>query len=121
MSASVAMIKEAIEVMHHCAAHHIGSEPVAELHNKLACDGLVEIFQLVGHPNAKWCYAWIGQEDGQTQVVHVLHLPPIDSPEAAVKSVLAEKAKKTAPNESVPTIVERAREDAPDESFPVIE
>ena len=109
------MIKEAIEVMHHCAAHHIGSEPVAELRNELACDGVVEIFQLVGHPNAKWCYAWIGRENG------VLHLPPVDSPESAVKSVLAGKAKKAASNESVPTVAETAREDAPNESFPIIE
>jgi len=115
MSASVAMIKEAIEVMHHCAAHHIGSEPVAELRDELADDGVVEIFQLVGHPNAKWCYAWIGQENG------VLHLPPVDSPEAAVNSVLAGKAKKPAPNESVPTIVEEGKKDAPDESISIIE
>ena len=121
MSASVAMIKEAIEVMHHCAAHHIGSEPVAELRNELACDGVVEIFQLVGHPDAKWCYAWICEENGQMQYVQVMHVLPVDSPEAAVKSVLAGKAKKAASNESVPTVAETAREDAPNESFPIIE
>ena len=120
MSASIATIKEAIEVMHNCVAHHIGSEPVAELRDEMAGDGLVEIFQLVGHPDARWCYAWIGQDNGQMECVYVMHLPPVDSPEAAVRSALAGKARKAPATERVPTIAEEARKDPPNESFPTI-
>jgi hypothetical protein len=119
MSLHVAMIKDAIESTHNCRAYHIGSEPVAEFSNERAGDGVVEIFQLVGHPDAKWCYAWICQENDE--FVTVLHLPPVDSPESAVKSVIAGKARKAAPNEGGPIIAEEARKDAPNEGFPVIE
>jgi hypothetical protein len=40
----------------YCKAVHIGSEPVIELFKgQIAWDGVVEIFDLIGHPKAKRC------------------------------------------------------------------
>ena len=40
---------------------------------------------LIDHPKAKRCYAWSFEDGKQTRSVTVLELPPVDSPEIAVK------------------------------------
>ncbi len=42
------------------------------------------MFELVGHPSASKCYAW----DVDGQVTAVLHQPPVDSPQAAVRAAI---------------------------------
>jgi hypothetical protein len=94
VSPRIAKIKDAIETMHRCTAHHVASEPVIELFNgEVAWDGVVETFELGGHPKAKRCYAWSYMERSDTQYVTVLELPPVDSAETAVKVVIAAAAK----------------------------
>ena len=94
MSPRIAKIKEAIETMHHCTARHVASEPVIELFNgEVAWDGVVETFELGGHPKAKRCHAWSYDEGGETQYVTVLELPPVDSAESAVKVAIAATAR----------------------------
>jgi hypothetical protein len=59
VSERIAKLKEAIETMHHCKAKHVGSEPVIDLfRGEVAWDGVVETFDIEGHPRAKCCYAW---------------------------------------------------------------
>jgi hypothetical protein len=49
----------------------------------------------VGHPKAQICYAWSYYDDkGETQYTTVLELPPVDSPESAVKVAIAASARK---------------------------
>ncbi len=48
-------------------------------------EGEVLVFELEGHPEAERCYAW--EVDGR--VTAVLHEPPVDSPEAAVRTAIA--------------------------------
>lgn len=80
--------------MHHCKATHIASEPVIELfRGDVAWDGVVETFDIEGHPKAKHCYAWSFIENGEPQYTTVLEIPPVDSPETAVKVAIASKAK----------------------------
>ena len=94
MSPRIAKIKDAIEVMHKCTARHVASEPVIELFNgEVAWDGVVETFELRGHPKAMRCHAWSYEENGETQYVTVLELPPVDSAETAVKVAIAAKAR----------------------------
>lgn len=50
--------------------------------------GVVEVFDLVGHPSASRCYAWAYQRDGKERRVVVLHAGPIDSPRRAVQAAL---------------------------------
>ena len=80
--------------MHQCKARHAGYELVIELfRDELAWDGVVDIFDLEGHPKAKRCYAWSFVENGETQYTTVLEIPPVDSPESAVKVAIAAKAR----------------------------
>jgi hypothetical protein len=80
--------------MHKCKARHVSSEPVIELfRGEVAWDGIIETFDLEGHPKAKCCYAWSFVENGEPQYTTVLEIPPVDSPESAVKVAIAEKVK----------------------------
>jgi hypothetical protein len=96
VSPRITKLKEAIETMHHCTARHVASEPVIELFNgEVAWDGVVETFELGGHPKAKRCHAWsFDDEKGETQYTTVLELPPVDSAESAVKVAIAAQATK---------------------------
>ena len=90
MSERIAQLKGAVETMHHCTARHVESKPVIELfRGKVAWDGVVEAFELTGHPHAKRCYAWSYMEKGEPQYVTVLEIPPVDSAETAVKIAIA--------------------------------
>lgn len=80
--------------MHHCTALHAQSVPVIELfHGEVAWDGVVEAFEITGHPRAKRCYAWSYPENGEDQYVTVLEIPPVDSAETAVKIAIAATSK----------------------------
>jgi len=82
-------LKTAVEQMHHCHASHIEDVIVLE---KFGADtvweGTVSIFELKGHPKAAKCYAWSSPIDGSTKRRYytVLHIPPVDSPEKAVRA-----------------------------------
>lgn len=94
MSERIGKLKEAVETVHDCTARHVGSEPVIELfRGEVAWDGVVETFDLTGHPKAERCYAWSFMEDGETHYTTVLEIPPVDSAESAVKIAIAAKAK----------------------------
>jgi hypothetical protein len=87
-------LKTAIETMHDCAAHHVGSQAVTELlEAEVVWEGVVAKFQLVGHPKARYCYSWSYVENEVVQYVAILELPPVDSAETAVKVAIAAKAK----------------------------
>jgi hypothetical protein len=80
--------------MHEWKAAHERSAPVVEMFGKqTAWEGIVESFALTGHPKAKRCYAWSFLENGQPQYTTVLEIPPVDSPESAVKVAIASKAR----------------------------
>jgi hypothetical protein len=94
VSARVNKLKDAVETMHQCKARHVGYEMVIELlRDDLAWDGIVDIFDLEGHPKAKRCYAWSFIENGESQYTTVLEIPPVDSPQSAVKVAIAAKAR----------------------------
>jgi hypothetical protein len=79
-------LRQAVETMHKCKPRHIESRPVIEMfRGKVAWDGVVEAFELKGHPHAKRCYAWSYLDKGEPQYVTVLEIPPVDSAETAVK------------------------------------
>jgi hypothetical protein len=54
----------------------------------------VEVFNVSGHPRAFQCYAWAYQDnDGRTQYTAVLKLPPVKSPQDAVRAALVAQAR----------------------------
>ena len=53
-----------------------------------------DIRPLIGYPKAKNCFAWyFTDEKGEKQYTTILGIPPIDSPEMAVKAAIAGKAR----------------------------
>ena len=83
--------------MHNCGAVHVRSAPVREVfRGQTIWQGNVEVFDLNGHPKAKRAYAWShldGAKDERTRFVAVLELPPVTSPETAVKVAIAAEVK----------------------------
>lgn len=69
---------------------------VEEFHGETLWQGEVEVFDIRGHPKAKRAYAWghvTGEEDQARNYVTVLELPPVVSPETAVKVAVASEIK----------------------------
>jgi len=91
----ITKLKDAIRATHGCESLHVESVPVVEqFENKIAWQGTVEVFDLLGHPKAKRAYAWTYRDGDQNKTVAVLEIPPVDSPQSAVKVAIAAKAKK---------------------------
>lgn len=97
MSERTEKIRDAVEVIHRVKATHIESQPVREMFGeKVAWEGVVEVFEVSGHPRAKRCYGWSYSEGGQTQFVTVLEIPPVTSAQTAVRASIAAQARSNA-------------------------
>jgi hypothetical protein len=84
-------LKKAVERLHGCLARHIEDVAVVEkFGEKTVWSGVVSVFRLEGHPQATKCYAWSSPIEGSTKRRYyaVLHIPPIDSPEKAVRAYI---------------------------------
>jgi hypothetical protein len=87
----IAEIQLAVERAAGCPAKHIDSVVVVEgWKDAVVWEGEVEVFQLESHPKAKRAYGWRNCECDFTAV---LEIPPVDSPNTAVKVAIAAKAK----------------------------
>jgi hypothetical protein len=94
VSKRIENLRLSVEAYLQCTARHVASEPVIELfEGQVAWDGVVEVFDLEGHPKAERCYAWSYEEEGELQYVTVLEIPPVDSAETAVKVAIAAKSR----------------------------
>jgi len=82
----------AVEATHKCTAHFEYWQQVQEPYGAVWWMGGVGIFRLAGHPTADLCYAWSwpmrGTED--RQVYALLHTPPVESANEAVRAILAD-------------------------------
>ncbi len=84
-------LRAAIRRAHDCDAEHVESVPVREdFQGRTLWQGRVEVFDLQGHARARRCYAWAHAEEDETDAdyVTVLAVPPVDSPQDAVKAAL---------------------------------
>lgn len=87
-------LQRAIEATHGCDSRYVESVPVHEVfQGQTAWQGTVEVFDLFGHAKAKRAYAWQYEDGKETKTVAVLEIPPVDSPESAVKIAIAAKAR----------------------------
>ena len=87
-------LKEAIRATYGCEAEHDETVSVREVfRGRTLCEGAVEIFDLHGHESARRCFAWTHTEEGEKRprYVTMLELPPIDSPQAAVRAALLQE------------------------------
>lgn len=88
-------LQEIIHKLHGVSCTHIKSVPVTERFNgQVIWDGVVEVFQLHGHPKAAYAYAWSHEADNPKQPkrsVTVLNIPPVVSPETAVRVAIIQE------------------------------
>jgi hypothetical protein len=91
-------LRAVIGRLHGCGARHVASAPVHEVfRGQTVWRGVVEVFDLAGHPKAKRCYAWAHQDgasDERERYVAVLELPPVISPETAVRASIMADARR---------------------------
>jgi hypothetical protein len=88
-------LKDVIHKLHGVHATHVESVPVKEVfQGQTIWDGVVEVFDLHGHPETHRVYAWghdTDDPDNPRRHVTVLHIPPAISPETAVRAALIQE------------------------------
>ena len=94
-------LRDVIRRLHGTEATHIESVPVKEtFQGKTVWEGIVEVFDLHGHPKAARVYAWAHEtDDPQKPVRHVtvLHIHPIKSAQDAVRVAILQEARNLEP------------------------
>jgi len=84
-----------IHELHGAKASYRESVPVKEVfQGQTVWDGVVEVFDLHGHPETHRAYAWSHDTDDPKHPrrhVTVLHIPPAVSPETAVRVAIVQE------------------------------
>jgi hypothetical protein len=93
-------LKDVIQKLHGVRSTHKQSVPVKEVFKgETIWEGIVEVFELHGHPKANVAYAWThATDDPETprRSVAVLQVPPAVSPETAVRLAIAQELRANA-------------------------
>ena len=88
-------LRETIRRLHGADSTHIESVPVKEtFQGRTVWEGIVEIFELHGHPRASRVFAWMHDTDEPGKPkrhVTVLHVAPITSPAMAVRAAIVQE------------------------------
>ena len=88
-------LKHVIRELHGAEATHRESVPVKEVfRGETVWDGIVEVFDLRGHPKTDTAYAWSHDTDDPANPkrhVTVLHIHPALTPLAAVRAALLQE------------------------------
>lgn len=89
MSERIENIAKAVEKSAGCPATHLESVVVVEtFRGQTIWEGMVEVFSLLGHGEAKRAYGWQTGKGGDAKYTTVLELPPVTSPTTAVRVAL---------------------------------
>ncbi|PYV61120.1 MAG: hypothetical protein DMG97_44125 [Acidobacteria bacterium] len=88
-------LRNVIRELHGTESTHVESVAVKEtFKGKTVWDGVVEVFELHGHPKATHAYAWISETEKQLKRhVAVLKIPPVVSPITAVRAAIVQEFK----------------------------
>jgi len=96
-------LKAVIRQLHGAEPTHIESVPIIEkFQGQTVWDGVVEVFDLEGHPTASRVYAWAHDTDdpkNPRRHVTVLHLHPIKSARDAVRAAIVQEFRSLEPAE----------------------
>jgi hypothetical protein len=88
-------LRDVIKHLHGVESKHIESVPIKEtFEGKTVWEGIVEVFELIGHPKATKVYAWAHDTDNPKKPrrhVTVLHIHPITSPILAVRAAIVKE------------------------------
>jgi hypothetical protein len=85
-------LKAAIEQMHNCSASFIEDVIVVEkFGEETVWSGIVSVYSLENHPKTTKAYAWSSPIKGskKRRYYAILNIPPVDSPEKAVRASIA--------------------------------
>jgi hypothetical protein len=85
-------LARAILDLHGCKAIWVESVPVKEVFKgETVWEGVVQVFEIQGHPKATRCYAWSYKLEGskKRQFFTVLHQGVVDLAEKAVRAAIA--------------------------------
>ena len=97
-------LQDVIRRLHGVDSEHVASIPVKEtFQGKTVWDGIVEVFDLKGHPTAFRIYAWAHDTDDPANPrrhVTVLHSHPIKSAQDAVRAAIVQEFRGNAPAEA---------------------
>ncbi len=97
-------LREVIRNMHGVDAKHVESVPVTEtFRGRTVWDGVVEVFELIGHPTTSRLYAWShATDDPRNPLRHVtvLHSHPIQSARDAVRAAIVQEFRSNEPTEA---------------------
>lgn len=87
---AIDIIRENIRKNDGCEARHVQSVPIREEHDgKVVWEGVVEVFELDGYPDATMAYGWRFENDEGRMVTQVVFgVEPIDGPRAAVQAAV---------------------------------
>ena len=90
-------LQAALLNLHGVSSTYVETVPVVEeFQGKTVWQGEVEVFDIRGHPKAKRAYAWghaSGDNDQARRYFTVLELPPVTSPQTAVKAAIRSEIK----------------------------
>lgn len=94
----LARLQVVIQQLHKCGAVWRETVPVHEVfRGQTVWQGEVEVFNLHDHPKAKRCYGWShreGIDDIGERFVTALEIPPVMSPETAVRASIVADGKR---------------------------
>jgi hypothetical protein len=96
-------LQDVIRRLHGVESRHVESVPVKEtFQGRTVWEGIVEVFELHGHPKAPRVYAWSHETDGPKKRKHVtvLHVEPITSAAAAVRAAIVQEFRSAEAEES---------------------
>ena len=97
MTEYIQELRDVIRRIHRAEASHVESVPIREtFEGRTVWEGVVEVFDLVGHPTAHRVYAWAHDTENPEKPrrhVTVLHLHPIKSARDAVRAAIVSEFK----------------------------
>lgn len=98
----IAELQDVIRHLHKAHPRHVESVRIKEeFQGKTVWDGVVEVFDLFGHPHTNRVYAWSHETDDPEHPrrhVTVLHIPPAVSPRTAVQVAIVQEHKNAKSN-----------------------
>jgi hypothetical protein len=95
-------LRDVIKHLHGVESSHVESVPIKEtFQGKTVWEGIVEVFDLKGHPKAARAYAWAYETDNPKKPRHVtvLHMGPVTSPLLAVRAAIVQEFRNLEPTE----------------------
>lgn len=88
-------LKDAIRRLHGVESEFVETVPVVEeFEGRTMWDGEVSVFRVSGHDQTDTAYAWADRAGDKKRYVAVLKMPPVESPETAVKAVIIASIKR---------------------------